>query len=238
MSNLDVILEYINSIPSTPRDDELIETFQNKSCAIVGNGGVLLDHEDGEIIDGHDMVIRSNQTPLGGYTQHTGTRTDLRMVNSHYFTALKGTAPPSHTNFIPQLKAVHPLFDEHYLYTLENEILIVKFGVQKNLFAEEIKRIEEKNNKVIFLNSQFYNLGRNIVGPSSHPTNGFMAMLVGLKFFKEVSYFGFGFYNEEKKHYYQTIQEHLDSASCHNMSAEQEFFNKLIENNLAKKRGL
>jgi len=231
-----LVIEHIKNTPALSSDVGFFDNYKDSSIAVVGNGGVILDHGDGEAIDSHTMVIRCNQTPLEEYTNHVGARTDVRMVNSHYFTALKGTDPPSHENFIPRMKSIHPRFDENYLYTLENEILIVKYGVDKSLFVNEIRQIQEKNNKVIFLDPRFYQLGTTILG--THPTNGFMAMMFALKFFKDVSYYGFGFYNESKKHYYQTIQEHLDSAPCHNNNMEKEFFTQLKHLGLAKERGL
>ena len=114
------ILQHISTITSpalkaTTDDDKFIENYCNKTCAVIGNGGVILDYEDGKKIDDHDIVIRNNQTPLGDYQKHTGSRTDIRIVYSHYFVSLKGTEFPSNSNFIPHMKAVHPKFDENYL---------------------------------------------------------------------------------------------------------------------------
>ena len=53
-----------------------------KSCAVVGSSPSLLDHEDGDLIDSHDAVIRSNLAPTPKrLARHVGRRTTLRILN-------------------------------------------------------------------------------------------------------------------------------------------------------------
>ena len=90
------------------------------------------------------------------------------------------------------------------------------------------------------LNPSFYAFANSLISPSelspdglTHATNGFIAILLGLKFFKSVSIFGFGFYKETKKHYFQTINEELDvGVRCHNNHSEEVFCRDLYANKL------
>jgi len=57
----------------------------NGSIAIVGSGSHLLNHEDGEIIDSFDHVVRFNRAPTSDYGKYVGSKTTVRVVNQHVF---------------------------------------------------------------------------------------------------------------------------------------------------------
>lgn len=61
------------------RDD--VPVLHGKTCAVVGNGDVLLRRPFGDEIDAHDIVVRINRIDLDSYRIHTGARTSLHLVN-------------------------------------------------------------------------------------------------------------------------------------------------------------
>lgn len=61
-----------------------------KSCAIVGNGGVLLKSGCGDEIDAHDFIIRVNLAPIKGYNVDVGSRVNLTMLNYETLTWVYG----------------------------------------------------------------------------------------------------------------------------------------------------
>ncbi|XP_019628765.1 PREDICTED: alpha-2,8-sialyltransferase 8B-like [Branchiostoma belcheri] len=52
-----------------------------RTCAVVGNSGILLHSSCGAEIDAHEFVIRSNLPPVSPYRTDVGSRTDLTIVN-------------------------------------------------------------------------------------------------------------------------------------------------------------
>ena len=52
------------------------------SCAIVGASGSLLEGRAGDEIDRHQLVIRTNLAPVGGFEAAVGTKTSVRVMNT------------------------------------------------------------------------------------------------------------------------------------------------------------
>lgn len=52
-----------------------------KTCAVVGNSGILLKSGCGKEIDNHSFVIRCNLAPLEGFADDVGLRSDFTTMN-------------------------------------------------------------------------------------------------------------------------------------------------------------
>ncbi len=52
-----------------------------RSVAIVGNAATVLEFDNGELIDSHDMVVRFNRAQTKGIEHKIGRRTDLLVAN-------------------------------------------------------------------------------------------------------------------------------------------------------------
>jgi len=58
------------------------------TCAVVGSAGFLRLQRLGKEIDAHDIVIRANLAPVGGYEPIVGSKTSLRVMNSEAIGAI------------------------------------------------------------------------------------------------------------------------------------------------------
>jgi hypothetical protein len=65
-------------------EQEFVEFLRSelhgRSVAIVGSSPRLLESENGDLIDSHDVVIRFNDARIAGLDRHAGCRTDIRFV--------------------------------------------------------------------------------------------------------------------------------------------------------------
>ena len=59
-----------------------------KKVAVIGSSANLLGSNKGEIIDSYDEVIRFNRAPTLKFENDVGSRTTLRVANSHVFANL------------------------------------------------------------------------------------------------------------------------------------------------------
>ena len=65
-----------------------IGVHHKRTCAVVGNSGILLNSGCGSEIDSHGFVIRSNLAPLKYYKTDVGSRTNIMTINGQGFTGL------------------------------------------------------------------------------------------------------------------------------------------------------
>ena len=59
-----------------------------RTCAVVGSSGTLLNERLGAVIDAHDVVLRFNNAPVGQFTPIVGSRTSVRVLNTHAAAAI------------------------------------------------------------------------------------------------------------------------------------------------------
>ncbi|XP_019617432.1 PREDICTED: alpha-2,8-sialyltransferase 8B-like [Branchiostoma belcheri] len=69
----------INS--SRPCDVVTTPITHYRTCAVVGNSGILLNSSCGAEIDAHQFVIRSNLPPVLKFSRDVGSKTNLNLIN-------------------------------------------------------------------------------------------------------------------------------------------------------------
>ena len=125
--------------------------------------------------------------------------------------------------------------DRYFVYKLENEKLIFKTDPSWELWrkTEILNKIRDKN-EVYFIDKEFYDLGKKING-GKEPTNGFTGIMMALKYYQDISCFGFSFYDKSsKRHYYDEIKDN-SLFNNHNIDGEKRIFELLDSNKIIKR---
>ena len=96
-------LEFYDSLlkVANGKQSDCVPTYD--SCAIVGNSGILLGSECGDVIDSADFVIRLNVPRIGGrYKVDVGARVDATSVNLELNDNLARCAGVRKYSFLPK----------------------------------------------------------------------------------------------------------------------------------------
>lgn len=188
----------------------------DKSIAVVGSSGTLLDKEYGNLIDEHDIVVRFNVSRVKGFEKHVGSKTDIRFMNGHAF---NGSSDPN------KFKA----HDPNFVSNLQNETLIVKSWNHQE-FIEGLLKTTPQNN-VYFINPPFTQYCNAMTGQEA--TCGMVGVFFLLLFTSNISCFGFNFYKDSwsKKHYWEEMKEYKQG---HSFGVEEEIFSELQNSNKIK----
>ncbi|XP_020679167.1 sialyltransferase-like protein 1 isoform X2 [Dendrobium catenatum] len=150
------------------------------SCAVVGNSGILLNSDRGELIDGHELVIRLNNARTHGYQRKVGSKTGLSFVNSN----------------ILHLCARRPGCFCHPYGENVPMIIIVKYY--------SLKRFAEVTGKPFEDWAKFHD------EKMFHYSSGMQAVMLALGICDQVSVFGFGKSADAKHHYHTNQKAELD----------------------------
>ncbi|XP_070564082.1 alpha-2,8-sialyltransferase 8B-like isoform X2 [Ptychodera flava] len=138
--NLDVTLEYCcrqfstrKEIPDRSRRkyNQYFRTIgRQKSCAIVGASGILLNSRCGREIDGHDFVMRINLAPTAGFEKDVGGRTNLTAVNNIVMHRVRRYL--SNPDDEVQKKRNEKLF--HSLKSINNSIVWFGYNITEKIY--------------------------------------------------------------------------------------------------------
>lgn len=214
------------------------------SCAVVGNSGILLAAEHGELIDGHELVVRLNNAPAGDgrYARHVGARTGLAFLNSN---VLSQCAVPrrgacfcrAYGEGVPILtymcNAAH--FVEHAVC---NNASSSSSGAADATAAAPVIVTDPRLDALCARIVKYYSLrrfARETGRPAEewarrheegmfHYSSGMQAVVAAAGVCDRVSVFGFG-KDASARHHYHTLQRR--ELDLHDYEAEYEFYRDL-----------
>ena len=170
--------------------------------AVVGNGGILLDKEDGDLIDSYETVIRMNSFQIKDeLVKHSGKKTTI------WANAMHHKVPFKEENEYEHIVCPLPLDVPHRLkrYGATNRQMLQKYS-KNTLFMPE---------------NYFAELTTRLINPSTG-----IAMLFWLH--KEqipFDIFGFSFFNKKHAHHYHDTR----SVCGHDGNGEQKFFESCLK---------
>lgn len=188
--------------------------FQNASLAIVGNAGYLSELPQGELIDGHDLVLRMNNFRTAGFESQVGGRTDIFLSTYCDDVNLQNA----------ELRQVKWLISSMPYNVLRHRSL----GVPHVHGAHLARGLRQLSRRQMFVPDwDLFLATKRELG--KYPTTGAMAALLATRVLSRVCrsiYFtGFSFF-QGKSHYFRDAQT---VPRNHDMQREQQFIRELFE---------
>lgn len=186
--------------------------FRDKTVAVVGSSGHLLERNYSQLIDSHDIVLRFNQARVVGFEDYVGSKTSHRIVNTHTFLGTTGNDrfPKNDSMFIPKL---------------QKQSIIVNRPVPPT----QVK-LRSPNNPVSFISDEFWDFCKKSLDNIKDPSVGFLGVMLAVQTAKKVNVFGFDQENTtDKKHYWEEVKA---MGSFHNFNIEKIIFSELENDKL------
>ncbi|XP_013888070.1 alpha-2,8-sialyltransferase 8B [Austrofundulus limnaeus] len=211
----------------------------HRSCAIVGNSGVLLNSSCGPEIDSHDFVIRCNLAPVEEYSEDVGRRTNLVTMNpSVVQRAFQDLVTEEwKERFLRRLRDLGgsvlwiPAFmakggEERVEWALR---LILLHAVDVRMAFPSLRLLHavrgHSANSILYVFTDRYWLTNNV--HIKRPTTGLLMYTMATRFCEEIHLYGFWPFPLDprgrpvKYHYYDTLKyEYTSSSSPHTMPLE------------------
>lgn len=229
----DIMLELINlvKLPIDQHKGLMGSERRYSSCAVVGNSGILLKSEHGELIDSHEVVIRLNNARLDSFKRNVGSKTSISFVNSHILHLCgRREGCYCHPYGVNVPMVMYMCTPVHFLdYTVCNSshkapLLVTdsRFDLLCSRMVKyySLKRFVEVTGRPI----EEWNSAHD--GPMFHYSSGMQAVMLALGICDRVSIFGFGKLVSAKHHYHSNQKAEL---RLHDYEAEYDFYRDLVE---------
>lgn len=202
-----------------------------RSCAVVGNSGILLKGDFGKAIDSHEAVIRLNNARIKGFERYVGAKTNISFVNSnilHLCARREGCfCHPYGTNIPMVMYICQPAHFLDYLVcnSSHKAALIITDPRFDTLCARIVKYYSLKRfTEVTGRSPEEWTTIHDAV--NFHYSSGMQAVMLALGVCDRVSLFGFG-KSKTARHHYHTNQK--AELSLHDYEAEYQFYGDLME---------
>ncbi|KAG7947579.1 hypothetical protein I3843_14G102200 [Carya illinoinensis] len=201
------------------------------SCAVVGNSGILLKSDYGDLIDSHEVVIRLNNARIKGFERDVGSKTNISFVNSnilHFCARRQGCFCHPYGLKVPIVMYIcQPahIFDYTVCNSSHKAPLLVtdpRFDALCGRIVKyySLKRFAEETGKPLKEWEAVHD------GPNFHYSSGMQAVMLALGVCDKVSIFGFG-KSASATHHYHTNQK--VELALHDYEAEYAFYRDVIE---------
>ncbi|XVF46901.1 hypothetical protein PTKIN_Ptkin03bG0065300 [Pterospermum kingtungense] len=237
MFQRDIMLDLVRlvKVPIDSHNGLMSSDRKYKSCAVVGNSGILLNTDHGKLIDDHEVVIRLNNARTERFEKNVGSKTSISFVNSnilHLCARREGCFCHPYGGNVPMVMYIcQPVHLMDYLVCNSSHkapLLITdpRFDMLCARIVKyySVKRFVEKTRKPL---SEW---GATHDGSMFHYSSGMQAVMLALGICDKVSIFGFGKSTSAKHHYHTNQKAEL---RLHDYEAEYAFYHDLVKNPLA-----
>ncbi|XP_058107570.1 beta-1,6-galactosyltransferase GALT29A-like [Magnolia sinica] len=199
------------------------------SCAVIGNSGILLNNENGELIDSHEIVIRLNNARIEGYQRHVGSKTNITFINSnilHLCSRREGCfCHPYGPKVAIVMYICQPLhFMDYVLCNAPHKTPLLVTDVRFDVLCARIVKYYSLKRFVEETGKPPEEWGAAHEGGMFHYSSGMQAVMLALGICERVSVFGFG-KSVLAKHHYHTNQK--AELHLHDYEAEYAFYHDL-----------
>ncbi|KAF6165979.1 hypothetical protein GIB67_012876 [Kingdonia uniflora] len=230
---VDIMLQ-LNNLVKRPLDRHYGIPEENRlysSCAVVGNSGILLKNEYGNLIDSHEFVIRLNNARIKGYQSNVGSKTSISFVNSnilHLCSRREGCFCHPYGVTVPMVmyicQAIH--FMDYTICNFSHRAPLLVTDARFDVLCARIVKYYSLKQFVEETGKPPEQWASAHDGSLFHYSSGMQAVMLALGVCDRVSIFGFGKSTEAKHHYHtnQKAELHL-----HDYAAEYAFYQDLVE---------
>ncbi|KAI3743271.1 hypothetical protein L1987_60977 [Smallanthus sonchifolius] len=225
------LLNVVKILKPSVNDSVLNSELKYKTCAVVGNSGILLKTNLGDAIDNHEFVIRLNNARTRGFERNVGSKTSLSFVNSNilHACARKETCYcHPYGEKVPIMMYMCQMI--HFLdYVVCNSTHKVPLMITDPRFDILCARIVKYYSVSRFVKETGKALeawAGSHDGSSFHYSSGMQAVMLALGICEKVSIFGFG-KSDLAKHHYHTNQK--AELHLHDYQAEYDLYRDLVE---------
>ncbi|XVE79271.1 hypothetical protein DITRI_Ditri14bG0044400 [Diplodiscus trichospermus] len=229
------IMMYLVRLVKTPIDNHnglASSDKKYKSCAVVGNSGILLNSDHGELIDGHEVVIRLNNAGTDMFQKSVGSKTSISFVNSnilHRCARKEGCFCHPYGGNVPMVmymcQPVH--FMDYLVCNSSHKAPLLITDPRFDLLCARIVKYYSVKRFVEETGKPLSEWGSTHDGSMFHYSSGLQAVMLALGICEKVSIFGFGKSNSSKHHYHSNQKVELP---LHDYEAEYALYHDLVKN--------
>uniref|UniRef100_A0A3B4ALA0 Uncharacterized protein n=1 Tax=Periophthalmus magnuspinnatus TaxID=409849 RepID=A0A3B4ALA0_9GOBI len=206
--------------------------FSNKildTCAVVGNGGILVNSSCGEAIDSAQFVIRCNLPPLDkGFGKHVGRKTNIVTANPTIIVKKYGSLQHRRRQFVDDVS----IYGDSLMF-----LPAFSFAFCTGLSMSALYTLEDFRSsvKAVFLNPEYLKSldvfwRSQKLNPRVRISSGFMMVSLALEICNNVDIYGFWPFAYHP-HSFQPVTNHYyddqKASSFHAMPAEFAYLIKL-----------
>ncbi|XWS71479.1 hypothetical protein CRYUN_Cryun03dG0141400 [Craigia yunnanensis] len=230
----DIMMDLVRLV-KVPIDSQngLMSSDKNyKSCAVVGNSGILLNSDHGKLIDGHEVVIRLNNARTERFEKNVGSKTSISFVNSnilHLCARREGCFCHPYGGNVPMVmymcQPVH--FMDYLVCNSSHKAPLLITDPRFDMLCARIVKYYSVKQFVEETGKPLSEWGSTHDGSMFHYSSGMQAVMLALGICDKVSIFGFGKSTSAKHHYHTNQKAEL---RLHDYEAEYVFYHDLVKN--------